>query len=214
MFLLPFSLFVITAYLRPRTQGELSYLLTAIECLSGLWCLLFAPFLVQFVLFGLLCSRNAERLSKIFARSAPRPNDFHDLSDPFIPTIDIAARSIQHVQVATDSLPAIRPQNFAVKTGEAKPSFSAISSSANVLVLPTADLRKRNRVEPALIEKTTPSDLSTQTPAETQLTPLAGQTQLVKMQYRGTTYLKRIPVIPATTSYSGQYRGVTTHIAG
>ena len=98
MFIIPLCLFLISTYLRPRTQAELSFLITAVECLSGLWCVLFAPFQIQIPLVGFLLIRNRKTIRSIWLGS-PEEESYLDLSDQSTPTIDIEATPIETVSL-------------------------------------------------------------------------------------------------------------------
>lgn len=104
MFIVPLSLYVMATYLRPRTQTELSYLITAIECLSGLWCLLFGPVQLQLLLIGFCLTRNTKTVSSLLNIAHRSRSSVRDLSDLSTQTIDVEAHPVPQAQLEPTQL--------------------------------------------------------------------------------------------------------------
>jgi hypothetical protein len=171
MFIVPLSLFLITTYLRPRTKAELSYLIATIECLSGLWCLLFAPVQIQLSLAGLLLLRNTGRLKSLIDKTQSQKDSYLDLSDASNPAIDVEAVPMLHWLNSASQLETPYPLRFQDQTR------SPIQTSCAIAVfqpkLPNTSLQPDNSPPPNI--------------------PIILPTQRVQMRYRGTTYFKSIP---------------------
>lgn len=211
MFIVPFTLFVITTYLRPRTQAELSYLIAAIEYLSGIWCLLFAPLTIQLLLIGLFLIRNATQLLSII--KPQKDEDSLATSSSFIHTIDIDASIVQDTKV-TQSLPQVTQVDSGGSFSDSLLSdpVNKISASNSQFLLsrigPAAASNQRISTEIIALTPITKSDsfnVSVTWPKavpphldpeaqkwlEQQPTAITPP-HFARLQYRGITYLKQM----------------------
>ena len=192
MFIVPLSLFLLATYIRPRTHAELSYLITAIECLSGLWCLLFAPFQIQLSLVGLLLIQNREGLKSLLNRDPDSNGGYLDLSNTSNPAIDIDAQSLEPSHPKPNKALASHPQ----------PSFTVISTSPSpeISELTTPEIPTNTIANVAEHQSllSAPSETSPRESEDDIATPeeITIPEQIVKLQYRGTTYYKSIPPQP------------------
>ena len=159
MFIIPLCLFLISTYLRPKTQAELSYLITAVECLSGLWCVLFAPFQVQIPLVGFLLIRNRKAIRSILLRPQEEEG-YLDLSDQSTPTIDIEATSIETVSL-TASRVEDNPETV-IDKGISDPPKTSIQTSEE-----SHEVQEQETVESSSTERQHTEDLPTVTETST-----------------------------------------------
>ena len=215
MFLVPLSLFMVTTYLRPRTEAELSYLITAIECLSGLWCLLFAPLAIQLTLIGLVLIRNARQFSTMLSASKPSSPSFQDLSDTSTPTIDIEAQPIvqsclpESPKASTPLPSSPQTDTAALATSAAVLETSPVNDHgvASAPIQPLAALSEAtpSSTPASILEKNmAETDIMICPPEETLNHYLSTQIQqphtaalsrpphVIEMHYRGVTYFKSI----------------------
>lgn len=189
MFIVPLSLFLISTYLRPRTQAELSYLITAVECLSGLWCLLFAPFQIQLSLVGLFLLLNTGSLKSILQKNQASKAGYLDLSDPSSPAIDIEAHPIAPLRL--NSIP--ETENSLTSTTFQTINTTIVATNQQVSMAHQKTSSQQSGTAIAIVQ---PNKSQAQSPQDLSISPhpTVIPEQLVQMQYRGTTYFKSIPL--------------------